>query len=88
MNFGSYPMVFNMSEDPTSNDTEPKGSVHASENGANQELSYETTQSDNPFFIRNLEYTREEEAKVIRILDTRLFPWILLTTYVLSVTEP
>ncbi|EJD04828.1 MFS general substrate transporter [Fomitiporia mediterranea MF3/22] len=38
----------------------------------------------NPFFIRNLQYTKAEEAKVIRILDTRLFPWILLTTFVLN----
>ncbi|KAF5363112.1 hypothetical protein D9757_011724 [Collybiopsis confluens] len=40
--------------------------------------------SDNPFFIPHLSYTREEEAKVIRTLDTRLFPWILLTTFVLN----
>lgn len=39
---------------------------------------------DNPYFVRDLEYTKEEEAKVIRILDTRLFPWILLTTFVLN----
>ena len=39
---------------------------------------------DNPFFIHDLVYTKEEEAKVIRILDTRLFPWILLTTFVLN----
>ncbi|KAH8114965.1 MFS general substrate transporter [Phellopilus nigrolimitatus] len=38
----------------------------------------------NPFFVRDLEYTRDEEAKVIRILDTRLFPWLLLTTFVLN----
>ncbi|KIK66416.1 hypothetical protein GYMLUDRAFT_70059 [Collybiopsis luxurians FD-317 M1] len=40
--------------------------------------------SDNPFFIPHLVYTREEEAKVIRTLDTRLFPWVLLTTFVLN----
>lgn len=39
---------------------------------------------DNPFFVQNLVYSKEEEAKVIRILDTRLFPWILLTTFVLN----
>lgn len=38
----------------------------------------------NPFFVHDLEYSKEEEAKVIRILDTRLFPWILLTTFVLN----
>ncbi|KIK66417.1 hypothetical protein GYMLUDRAFT_193056 [Collybiopsis luxurians FD-317 M1] len=40
--------------------------------------------SDNPFFIPHLAYTREEEARIIRILDTRLFPWVLLTTFVLN----
>ena len=39
---------------------------------------------DNPLFIRDLAYSREEEARVIRILDMRLFPWILLTTFVLN----
>ena len=39
---------------------------------------------DNPYFIRDLVYTKEEEAKVIRTLDLRLFPWILLTTFVLN----
>ncbi|KAF9074342.1 MFS general substrate transporter [Rhodocollybia butyracea] len=40
--------------------------------------------SDNPFFIPTLTYTREEETRVIRTLDTRLFPWVLLTTFVLN----
>ncbi|KAI5119273.1 hypothetical protein M0805_008054 [Coniferiporia weirii] len=39
---------------------------------------------DNPFFVHDLEYSKAEEASVIRILDTRLFPWILLTTFVLN----
>ena len=39
---------------------------------------------ENPFYIPDLEYTAEEERKVVRILDTRLFPWILLTTFVLN----
>ena len=39
---------------------------------------------DNPLFVRNLVYTRSEEAAVVRILDTWLFPWILLTTFVLN----
>ncbi|KAI5121462.1 hypothetical protein M0805_003919 [Coniferiporia weirii] len=41
-------------------------------------------EEDNPFFVPDLEYTKAEEAAVIRILDTRLFPWILLTTFVLN----
>ncbi|KAJ4463463.1 MFS general substrate transporter [Lentinula lateritia] len=40
--------------------------------------------SDNPFFIPTLTYTKSEESKVVRILDTRLFPWVLLTTFVLN----
>ncbi|THG98855.1 hypothetical protein EW145_g7359 [Phellinidium pouzarii] len=39
---------------------------------------------ENPFFVRDLEYTKAEEVRVVRILDTRLFPWILLTTFVLN----
>ncbi|KAJ7784258.1 MFS general substrate transporter [Mycena metata] len=36
------------------------------------------------FYVKNLDYTAEEEARVVRILDTRLFPCILLTTFVLN----
>ncbi|TDL27077.1 MFS general substrate transporter [Rickenella mellea] len=48
--------------------------------------SYEvaTVKYHNPYFVPDLVYTREEEARVIRILDIRLFPWILLTTFVLN----
>lgn len=55
------------------------GSSHALDSGvvADVPFLYKTT---TPFFVRDLEYTREEEARVIRILDTRLLPWILLTT--------
>ncbi len=42
-------------------------------------------EDDNPLFVRDLAYSREEEARVIRILDMRLFPWILLTTFVLNI---
>ncbi|KAJ7919581.1 MFS general substrate transporter [Mycena leptocephala] len=37
-----------------------------------------------PTYVKNLDYSVEEEAQVVRILDTRLFPWILLTTFVLN----
>ena len=47
-------------------------------------LSDEVADASNPFFIRNLVYSAEEESRVVRILDTRLFPWILLTTFVLN----
>jgi hypothetical protein len=69
-----------MSDERVNRDEESKTSIHVSENDLNQDLSYQTTQSDNPFFIRNLQYSRKEEARVIRIIDTRLFPWVLLTT--------
>ncbi|KAJ7574870.1 MFS general substrate transporter [Mycena floridula] len=46
--------------------------------------TFQTGHSDNPFFIQNLSYTAKEESQVIRILDMRLFPWILLTTFVLN----
>ena len=46
--------------------------------------SLDSITSDNPFFDQELEYTPEEEAKVLRILDRRLFPWVLLTTFVLN----
>lgn len=53
-------------------------------NGVGQTATFRTEHSDNPLFIADLSYTKEEESKVIRILDTRLFPWILLTTFVLN----
>lgn len=37
-----------------------------------------------PNFVYDLQYSKEEEAKVICMLDTRLFSWILLTTFVLN----
>ena len=46
--------------------------------------SRSTSLTDNPYFSRDLDYTTAEESAVIRILDTRLFPWILLTTFVLN----
>ncbi|KAF9442274.1 MFS general substrate transporter [Macrolepiota fuliginosa MF-IS2] len=36
------------------------------------------------YYVPSLEYTSEEEADVVRILDRRLFPFILLTTFVLN----
>lgn len=43
-----------------------------------------TTSESNPYFVPDLSYTAQEESAVIRILDIRLFPWILLTTFVLN----
>ena len=53
-------------------------------NEISQISTFLTDTSENPLFVKDLDYTREEEAAVIRILDTRLFPWILLTTFVLN----
>ena len=85
--FPSNLAIFTMLEDAANRNEESKGSVHASELGTNQELSYQTTQSENPFFVRNLQYSRDEEARVVRILDTRLFPCVLMTTWVPSQTH-
>ncbi len=43
-----------------------------------------SVESDNPNFVLDLRYSKEEEAKVVRIFDTRLFPVNLLTTFVLN----
>ncbi|KAK0434188.1 MFS general substrate transporter, partial [Armillaria borealis] len=42
------------------------------------------TTSSNPYYLPQLSWTDKEESKIIRTLDTRLFPWILLTTFVLN----
>ncbi|KAJ7506683.1 MFS general substrate transporter [Mycena galericulata] len=43
------------------------------------------THSGDPlYYVKDLDFTAEEEARVIRILDTRLFPMILVTTFVLN----
>ncbi|KAF7974623.1 hypothetical protein HWV62_11602 [Athelia sp. TMB] len=76
-----------MSDDySATRDEEEKQSVVASTQGpasdvGEPEFLFKTS---NPFFVRDLEYSREEEARVIRILDSRLFPWVLLTTFVLN----
>jgi hypothetical protein len=46
--------------------------------------STEDQKVDDLSFVNSLVYTPEEEARVIRILDTRLFSWILVTTFVLN----
>ncbi|KAK7062360.1 major facilitator superfamily domain-containing protein, partial [Favolaschia claudopus] len=56
-------------------------------NGAwtDTQTATQTVSSGEPdAYVESLDYTQEEEAKVVRILDTRLFPWILLTTFVLN----
>ncbi|KAF7313504.1 MFS general substrate transporter [Mycena chlorophos] len=45
----------------------------------------QTTTSTEPlYFVKDLAYTEEEERAVVRILDTRLYPVVLLTTFVLN----
>ncbi|KAF8154300.1 MFS general substrate transporter [Crassisporium funariophilum] len=46
--------------------------------------SYQAKQPKKPVFIDDLDYTSEEERDVLHILDTRLMPAILLTTFVLN----
>ncbi|KAF7974489.1 hypothetical protein HWV62_12042 [Athelia sp. TMB] len=80
-----------MSDDySATRDEEEKGSVVASTQGpasdvGEPEFLFKTS---NPFFVRDLEYSREEEARVIRILDSRLFPWVLLTTIYDDLSDP
>ncbi|KDR78246.1 hypothetical protein GALMADRAFT_245328 [Galerina marginata CBS 339.88] len=38
----------------------------------------------NIFFVENLDYSPEEEKEVLRIIDARLMPCILITTFVLN----
>lgn len=66
-------------------DVDEKGSV-TSVSGEQQVHTLEDpkTRSDSAYYVPELEYTREEERKVVRTLDIRLFPWILLTTFVLN----
>lgn len=71
-----------------SRDEEEKTSVGGSSHPAEVEQPEFIFKTSNPFFVRDLEYTRAEEARVIRILDTRLLPWVLLTTCVLTSLEP
>ncbi|SJL10903.1 related to nicotinamide mononucleotide permease [Armillaria ostoyae] len=47
-------------------------------------LDYEAAPSSNPYYFPQLSWSDKEESKIIRTLDTRLFPWILLTTFVLN----
>ncbi|CAK5275003.1 unnamed protein product [Mycena citricolor] len=44
----------------------------------------ENTDESAPHYTKDLEYTRAEESAVVRVLDKRLFPVILLTTFVLN----
>ncbi|KAJ7231147.1 major facilitator superfamily domain-containing protein [Mycena haematopus] len=44
----------------------------------------QTVGGEPPAYAKDLQYSAEEESRVVRILDTRLFPWVLLTTFVLN----
>ncbi|KAK0493733.1 MFS general substrate transporter, partial [Armillaria luteobubalina] len=41
-------------------------------------------QASNPYYFPQLSWTRKEESKIIKTLNTCLFPWILLTTFALN----
>ncbi|KAF8970652.1 major facilitator superfamily domain-containing protein [Flammula alnicola] len=51
---------------------------------SSQSPTYDATSPKDTFFIDDLDYSREEEGEVLRILDRRLMPCILLTTFVLN----
>jgi hypothetical protein len=40
-----------------------------------QTTTFGSAKTDSPFFIRDLSFTHEEEKRIIRIIDTRLFRW-------------
>ncbi|KAJ6532254.1 MFS general substrate transporter [Mycena vulgaris] len=56
----------------------------ASTVGTETQTATATQLTESALYVKDLDYTAEEESAVIRILDTRLFPWILLTTFVLN----
>jgi hypothetical protein len=49
-----------------------------------QSSSHDPALSQNAFNVDDLQYTREEESAVLRILDRRLMPCVLVTTFVLN----
>ncbi|KAF9472635.1 MFS general substrate transporter [Pholiota conissans] len=49
-----------------------------------QSSSYDTSLTKNAFLVDDLQYTPEEEGAVLRILDRRLMPCVLITTFVLN----
>ncbi|KAI5121464.1 hypothetical protein M0805_003921 [Coniferiporia weirii] len=67
-----------------SSEEDTDGSKFATEATQVDEIPTLAIESDNPHFVPDLDFSKEEEAKVIRILDLRLFSWILLTTFVLN----
>lgn len=62
-------------------DSEPDSKVGA---WTDTETATQTVGNVPATYAKDLVYSVEEEAQVVRILDTRLFPWILLTTFVLN----
>ena len=68
----------------SSSSKSPISALTSNSNSNVTSTSDSTSTAASPYFIPSLEYTKKEEREVIRILDTRLFPWILLTTFVLN----
>ncbi|EJD04829.1 MFS general substrate transporter [Fomitiporia mediterranea MF3/22] len=71
------------SEEIASDETDVKQAIPDSDDKPRLGYNY-GFDNDNQFYVPDLDYTPEEERKVIRILDTRLFTWLLLTTFVLN----
>ncbi|KAF7301592.1 hypothetical protein MIND_00724700 [Mycena indigotica] len=65
-----------------------RNSTESEEKNAEQTTVWTETQTANStdprYFVKDLDYTPQEKSAVIRILDRRLLPVILLTTFVLN----
>ncbi|KAF8994908.1 MFS general substrate transporter [Cyathus striatus] len=70
----------------TNSDARDSGSDYGSTSStsSSEDALFPHTSSDALYYIPDMNYSSEEEAEVVRILDRRLFSWILLTTFVLN----
>lgn len=63
---------------------EKQKQVAASDSSFNSSASVTSTAIDVEGYVSNLEWTDEEESRVLFIIDTRLMPFVLLMTFVLN----
>lgn len=77
------PRVVEMTVRRHDHDT-PTSSFISKDNGYGTFSDSNSQENDSLLSDPELRYSSEEERRVIHILDTRLFPWILLTTFVLN----
>jgi hypothetical protein len=56
-------------------------SIHKGRPESSQTITLAGAKTDSPFFIRDLSFTHEEEKRIIRIIDTRLFRWFTFSSW-------